>query len=298
MANITVISIPGGTHGHAGGGGYSSDATYADADMQVPDGYGYVTSFFNMLGDFLNYLGTSLTSIAASVAAAAASAAAALVSQNAAAASATLAQQYAAALNGTSTSSVTLGAGVGKTLTTGANKQFAAGMNIQVLNDASHYEYGQVTAYNATTGLLTYTVPATSGYVVGSGTFTSWTIQIAGIQGPVGVTGVPGNTQLSTGGGTLIVGTSYQVDTTGISGGISNALPTSPNIGDSVWAEDSGNACGACPATFTSGSNKLNGITGDSYVLNVNGGKVQFVWAGGLIGWRARIVVSGIPSAN
>lgn len=103
-----------------------------------------------------------------------------------------LAQTYAAALTGTSTSSVAIGTG-SKSFTTQAGKQWQIGQTLRLAYDASNYMTGIVTAYSGTS--LTVNVQS----VVGSGTRASWTIGISGDkgdkgdQGDQGAAGAPGS---------------------------------------------------------------------------------------------------------
>jgi len=82
------------------------------------------------------------------------------------------------AISGTSTTSITIGAGA-KSLTTQASKSFLPGQAISVARTSSptNYEVGIVTSYNSGSGALNYTVP--TGAISGSGTYTDWTISIA-----------------------------------------------------------------------------------------------------------------------
>ena len=76
-------------------------------------------------------------------------------------------------LSDTSASSVTIGTG-SKSFTTAKFYTFAVGQFVVVASSASpsNYMYGQVTAYNSSTGALTVNVTVTSG----SGTISSWAI--------------------------------------------------------------------------------------------------------------------------
>jgi len=99
-----------------------------------------------------------------------------------------LAQTYAAALQGTSTSSVAIGTGA-KTFTTQAGKQFAAGQFILIVDAASNanYMHGQVTSYTGTT--LVVDVQSSGG----SGTIANWKIYLSGARGAAGSAAVSGN---------------------------------------------------------------------------------------------------------
>lgn len=79
----------------------------------------------------------------------------------------------------TSTSSVTIGTGA-KTFTVQSGRGYAAGQWLRVSNSASNYMEGTVTSYSGTT--LIINVP--TGRAIGSGTYTSWNVNIAGDVGP------------------------------------------------------------------------------------------------------------------
>lgn len=79
----------------------------------------------------------------------------------------------------TSTSSVAIGAGA-KTFTVQSGRGYSAGQWLRVSNSSSNYMEGTVTSYSSTT--LIINVPA--GRAIGSGTFTSWNVNIAGDVGP------------------------------------------------------------------------------------------------------------------
>lgn len=76
-------------------------------------------------------------------------------------------------LSDTSASSVAIGLG-SKSFTTAKFYNFAVGQFVVVASSASpsNYMYGQVTAYNSSTGALTVSVTV----IAGSGTFASWSI--------------------------------------------------------------------------------------------------------------------------
>lgn len=80
---------------------------------------------------------------------------------------------------GTSTSSVAIGTG-SKTFSTQAGLGFSANQWVRVANSSSNYMEATVSSYSGTT--LVINVP--TGRAIGSGTFTSWNINIAGDVGP------------------------------------------------------------------------------------------------------------------
>lgn len=77
----------------------------------------------------------------------------------------------------TSTSSVAIDTGA-KTFTVEADRGYSPGQYLRATNDASNYVEGPVTSYSGTTLVLNVT------RAIGSGTYTSWNINIAGDIGP------------------------------------------------------------------------------------------------------------------
>lgn len=103
-----------------------------------------------------------------------------------ASASAAAAANHAASFIGTSSSVVTVGTGV-KTFSTQANKNFNGNYIIAAaVGDPTNFVYG-VASYSGTT--LNISVLATGG----AGSFSSWTLNVAGAQGPQGADGPPGS---------------------------------------------------------------------------------------------------------
>lgn len=95
------------------------------------------------------------------------------------------ANAYAAAINGTSASSITMGTG-SKSLTTQTYKQFNAGQYVVIAYASAPTTrmYGQVTSYTAATGALVVDVQL----IYGAGTYGNWTIGVAGdrgVEGPI-----------------------------------------------------------------------------------------------------------------
>ena len=158
MSNVTL-----------NGNGYSDDGSQS-RDMRYG---GYRNWLVPMMSDVMS----EVSGVGALVAAAAGSA-------GDASASATAAQNYAAALSGTSATSTAIGTG-SKTFTTQSGKQFAAGQWVTVVraSDVNAWMYGQVTSYSGSTLIINVTL------INGSGTYTDWTISIAGTRGATGATG-------------------------------------------------------------------------------------------------------------
>ena len=118
-----------------------------------------------------------------------------------------------------STSSVLIGTG-SKTFTTQAGLAYSANSRVRIANSTSNYLEGVVTSYTGTN--LTVNVDR----VVGSGTFTSWNI---GLAGDVGATGATGATGLLTN-GTAAGNTPYWNGTSWVTNS-SNLFNNGANIG-------------------------------------------------------------------
>lgn len=122
----------------------------------------------------------------AGASAAAASAAAAAVSAAASSASSTSASTYAAALSGTSTTSLLI-AVASKSFTASTGKQWTAGQFLVASSAANNanFMHGTVTSYNSGSGALVMNVTD----IGGSGTLADWNINVSGTQGPTGAAG-------------------------------------------------------------------------------------------------------------
>lgn len=124
---------------------------------------------------------------ASDIAGASGNATAAADSATAAAASAVTSAAYAAALNGTSTTSLAIATG-SKSFTTQASKQFAAGQFIMAVDAANNanFMHGQVISYSGTS--LVIDVQS----IGGSGTIADWKIYVSGNRGATGAAGTNG----------------------------------------------------------------------------------------------------------
>ena len=140
--------------------------TYTDTDMYNG---GYLTRFFPILAQ-------------------------AVLMTSSAAASAATASAGAANLVGTSSTSVAIGTGT-KSFTASTAKSWVAGSWVIVFRTSgvSNYMLGRVTSYNSGTGALVVDVTGTNG----SGTYTDWTITVAGPQGATGSVASVGEATLS-----------------------------------------------------------------------------------------------------
>ena len=88
----------------------------------------------------------------------------------------------------TSSSTFTLNAS--GTLTVGTGLAYSTAQQILIVLDASNYQVSEVTSYNSGTGVIVFAFPTE---VVGSGTASSWDVNLAGASGGDGSSGSSGN---------------------------------------------------------------------------------------------------------
>jgi len=160
-------------------------------------------------------------------------------------------------------------------ITTQDNLSFVTGGYIQVIHNSSNYIVGQVVSYNTTPGLLVFT-PIT---VVGSGTYTSWTIICSSSPGEQGTSGTSGTSGIDGTSGSS--GTSGLNGTSGVSGtsgtsGVSGTSGTSGIDGTSGVSGTSGTsgvdgASGTSGVSGTSGTSGVNGTSGTSGTSGATG---------------------------
>lgn len=213
-----------------------------------------------------------------------------------------LAQTYAAALTGTSTSSVAIGTG-SKSFTTQAGKQWQVGQTLRLAYDASNYMTGIVTAYSGTS--LTVNVQS----IVGSGTRASWTIGISGdkgdqgIQGIQGDQGVPGNSSFTQISSTTVSTAVAAVDFTSISSSYNElavAIETAKhNNGSSQtlrlqYSIDNGSSWSTAVDISLSSDNATN-RDGSIHLCNFNAGRFEVLAA---VGNSASLPIAAAGSTN
>ena len=137
----------------------------------------------------------------------------------------------------TSTTSLTIGTGA-QSLTIGTGLGYTPAQPIIIANSVSNYMVGLVTSYNSGTGALVANISS----IAGSGTYTSWTINLNGASGPQGPTGPTG----PTGAASSVAGPTGSVGPTGGTG------PTGPT----------GAASSVAGPTGPTGANGTTGPTG------------------------------------
>ena len=156
----------------------------------------------------------------------------------------------------TSSSSLVIANSGTAAITVGSNLNYSVGQSIVAANTASNIQYGNVTGYNPITGALSFTQTGS----LGSGTYTSWTVNLDGAVGVQGATGPSGATGIQ--------GASGSTGLTGATGpsGASGATGSAGINGSSGATGPSGSngTNGASGATGSAGTNGASGATGPS----------------------------------
>ena len=162
----------------------------------------------------------------------------------------------------TSSSTFTLNAS--GTLTVGTGLAYSVAQQILITLDASNYQVSEVTAYNSGTGVISFAFPTE---IVGSGTASSWDVNLAGASGGDGSSGTSGAA-----GGTGATGTSGTTGTSGADGavGTSGSSGADGAVGTSGTTGTSG-ADGAIGTSGTTGTSGAAGATGTSGTTGTSG---------------------------
>ena len=152
------------------------------------------------------------------------------------------------------------------TLTVGTGLAYSVAQQILIVLDASNYQVSEVTAYNSGTGVISFAFPTE---LVGSGTASSWDVNLAGASGGDGTSGSSGaNGADGTSGSSGANGTSGSSGANGTSGssGANGVDGTSGSSGSSGanGVDGTSGSSGSSGATGTSGSSGANGTSGSS----------------------------------
>lgn len=156
--------------------------------------------------------------------------------------------------------------------TISTNLSYKAGDIVQVSANANNYVIGTVNSYNPATGVLDISVTTS----VGSGTFNTWTVNLAGLAGSAGTAGTAGTSASSGTSGTA--GTSASSGTSGTSAssgssGTSGTAGTDGSTGTSGTNGTSGSSGAQGPQgpTGPTGATGPSGTSGSSGVSGTNG---------------------------
>jgi hypothetical protein len=146
------------------------------------------------------------------------------------------------------TSSTSFTLGTGGTITIGTGLAYTVAQDILIAYDISNHQVSMITSYNPGTGVLVFGAPSE---VIGSGTYSSWNVNLNGAAGGDGSSGTSGLNGSS--------GTNGIQGSQGIQGiqGVAGTNGTSGSSGSSGTS-------GANGTNGTSGSNGSSGTNGTS----------------------------------
>jgi hypothetical protein len=210
-----------------------------------------------------------------------------------------------------STSEFTLGSG--GTITVGTGLAYIVAQDILISYNISNHQVSMVSSYNPVTGVLVFTSPSE---VTGSGTYSSWLVNLSGAAGGNGTSGTSGangtsgvNGTSGTSGSTGTSGTSGSTGTSG-SSGTSGTSGTSGINGSSGTAGITGTAgtSGVSPTLPTSisyglfaqtaNSTIITNTTAESSLINGGVGTLTIPANGFSVGDSFRAVFGGVINAN
>ena len=210
-----------------------------------------------------------------------------------------------------STSEFTLGSG--GTITVGTGLAYILAQDILISYNVSNHQVSMVSSYNPVTGVLVFTSPSE---VTGSGTYSSWLVNLSGAAGGNGTSGTSGangtsgvNGTSGTSGSTGTSGTSGSTGTSG-SSGTSGTSGTSGINGSSGTAGITGTAgtSGVSPTLPTSisyglfaqtaNSTIITNTTTESSLINGGVGTLTIPANGFSVGDSFRAVFGGVINAD
>ena len=179
----------------------------------------------------------------------------------------------------TSSTSLTIGVGA-QSLTVGTGLAWTVTQPVIIAFDASNSMTGTVTSYDSGTGAMVVNISAVSG----SGTYTSWKVNLTGAAGVVGATGSTGPAGATGAGATGPTGATGSRGATGSTGPAGSTGPQ----GDPGGATGATGATGL-GATGATGAFGLTGSTGATGPQGTPGG------ATGATGSQGSTGATGIP---
>jgi hypothetical protein len=172
------------------------------------------------------------------------------------------------------TSSTAFTLGVGGTITVGTGLAYTTAQDILISYNISNHQVSMVTSYNPLTGVLVFGAPSE---VTGSGTYSSWGVNLNGAAGGNGTNGTSG-----TSGSNGSSGTSGSAGTSG-SSGTSPALPGPSNYG--LFAQ-------------TANSTIITNTTVETSLINGGVGTLTIPANGFSVGDSFRAVFGGVINAG
>jgi hypothetical protein len=151
-----------------------------------------------------------------------------------------------------------------QSLTVETGLALSVGQSVIIANSPSNKMEGTITSYNSLTGALVVNVTS----VVGSGTFSSWSVSLSGAPGPAGATGITGATGVSGG-----QGATGSTGVTGLTGATGNTGTQGSTGATGIQGiQGSTGATGIQGINGSTGATGIQGIQGSTGSTGIQGG--------------------------
>jgi hypothetical protein len=204
----------------------------------------------------------------------------------------------------TSTTSFTLG--TGGTITVGTGLSYTVAQDVLIAYDLTNHQVSEVVSYNSGTGVLVFGTPSET---IGSGTYSSWIVNLdgaAGGDGSSGTSGSAGTSGYGTSGTSGAAGTSGSAGTSGANGssGVSGTSATSGASGSSGVSGTSGTSpILPLPVVYglyaqTANSATVTNTTVETTIIGTGVGSLSVPANGFAVGDSFRAILGGIMNAG
>jgi hypothetical protein len=196
----------------------------------------------------------------------------------------------------TSTTEFTLG--TGGTITVGTGLAYTVAQDVSITYDLTNHQVSEVVSYNSGTGVLVFGTPSET---IGSGTYSSWIVNLDGAAGGNGSSGTSGSSGVA--GTSGIAGTSGVAGTSG-SAGTSGANGSSGISGTAGVSGTSGTSpILPLPVVYglyaqTANSTTVTNTTAETTIIGTGVGSLSVPANGFSIGDSFRAILGGVMNAN
>jgi hypothetical protein len=196
----------------------------------------------------------------------------------------------------TSTTEFTLG--TGGTITVGTGLAYTVAQDISITYDLTHHQVSEVVSYDSVTGVLVFGAPSET---TGTGTFSSWVVNLDGAAGGNGSSGTSGSSGVA--GTSGIAGTSGVAGTSG-SAGTSGANGSSGISGTAGVSGTSGTSpILPLPVVYglyaqTANSTTVTNTTAETTIIGTGVGSLSVPANGFAVGDSFRAILGGIMNAT
>jgi hypothetical protein len=202
------------------------------------------------------------------------------------------------------TSSTSFTLGVGGTITVGTGLAYTVAQDILIAYDISNHQVSMVSSYNPATGVLVFSAPSE---IAGSGTYTSWNVNLNGAAGGDGSSGTSGLTGTSGINGAQGIQGVQGIQGNAGTSGVNGTSGTSGNAGTSGLTGTSGTS-GTSPVlplpvvyglySQTANSAIVTNTTTETTIIGTGVGTLTVPANGFTVGDSFRAVFGGVINAE